>query len=74
MLSNLLGDGIIEEQPPLRTVPRHKPAAAGLARPSSAIRDGDWLARQGQLEEGDAELAGNASKLGEDGIFSKVTG
>ena len=45
-----------------------------LPRPSSAIRDGDWLARQGQLEKRDAELAGKAAKLGEDGILGEMAG
>ena len=72
MLGNLLGDGIIEEQPPLRTLPRHNSAAAGLPCPSSTIRDGYWLAWQGQLEERDAKLAGNAPKLSEDGILGEM--
>jgi hypothetical protein len=71
MVGNLFDDRIIEEQPSLRALTRNNPA---VARPSSAIRDGDWHARQGQFEERDAELAGNASKLSQDGILGKMTG
>jgi hypothetical protein len=65
MLGNLPADRVIEEQPSLCTLTRDKPAVGGLSRPSPPIRDGDWLARQGQLEERDAKLAGKASKFGE---------